>query len=116
MKTIEEKCKEILGKEIWVEYPEGKKYLGFVAQADPNKGITIKALEPEKCPDWFPLEDGSINLFCNNCKVGWQKKIISAIINLIFHSDILSYKKSMLIEQSVGKFEVMGKQSICAFE
>lgn len=42
---------------VWVDV--------FVAQIDMKKGVTIKALDPECCPEWMTRqEDGSINLAC----------------------------------------------------
>ncbi len=75
------KNKNILGLEldfeVQIDAPKSTKWVkAFVAAYDPDKGLTIKALDPEDCPDWTNREkDGSVNLGCADCKNSGHKKI-----------------------------------------
>lgn len=83
------------GDAIFIEFEDGDIQKGetcqptvwidaFVAQIDEEKGVTIKALDPESCPEWMTRqEDGSINLFCFNFAEPRHKQLFPLWCKLI---------------------------------
>lgn len=80
------KKNSLLGREYKVEYEAddgGTVWIrGFVAAYDVEKGMTIKAIDPDECPAWMGREeDGSVNLICFNLdKAPYHKKALPRFI------------------------------------
>lgn len=117
------KEKEILGKEIFVEYLMDdavtvKKIKGFVAAVDPNKGLTIKAFDKDDCPQYFyknitkeEKETGTFNLICINLIKGkYRYNIYNDYINQIYKRKTITLKFRNLSKSCGG-----GGMTPCAF-
>lgn len=111
--------KDLLGMECIIEH-EGDdnrnvKIKSFIASYDESKGMTIKALDPERCPEWMMREkDGSVNVFCFDLTFLGHQRMMPLIIKHLIRYKALSRKQNRKL-RGIGDFGGGPVQASCVF-